>query len=52
MGGILYSKNYEIQDSHQAAPRKGKNGGQGTFKATLHVMAARPYVLFRVLQNT
>lgn len=28
MGGILYSKNGEMQESHQAVHRKGKIGGK------------------------
>lgn len=34
MGGILYPKIGGIQGSNQAAPREGKNWGQGTFITT------------------
>lgn len=52
MGGILYPKIGGIQGSNQAAPREGKNWGQGTFITTyrsLQIGLVFCSIFFRIL---
>lgn len=52
MGGILYSKNGEIQKSHQAVPRRREKLGERNLYNHPTCHGREAYVLFHIPQNT